>query len=84
MSVEPFQAVKGELPLPQMKRKAEVRDAVFALLARMEVGEMQEVNRGRRAANAYCYRFKASIGGSKVFTVRASDRPSWSRIWRVQ
>ena len=83
MSAAPFQAVKGDLPVPSAKRKAEVRDAVFSLLDSMEVGEMQEVNRGRRAANAYCYRFKVATGSAKTFTVRASGRPSWSRIWRT-
>jgi hypothetical protein len=82
MSAEPFQAIKVDLPLPSNKRKAVMRDKVFAMLESLEVAEMREVNRGRRAANAYVYRFK--LTSEKVFTVRASDRPGWSRIWRVK
>jgi len=82
MSAEPFTAIKGDLPLPSNKRTAVMRDKVFAMLEAMDVGEMREVNRGRRAASAYVYRFK--VVSDKVFTVREASRPGWSRIWRVK
>jgi hypothetical protein len=84
MSSPPFQAIKGYLPLPTAERKGLAKDTVFPLLESMEVGEMQEVNRGRRASNAYCYRFKKVTGSEKVFAVRSSPKPGWSRIWRVK
>lgn len=84
MSSPAFHSTKLDLPLPPTKREAPTRERINALLDTMDIGEVQEVNRGKRAAHAYVYRFCRQSGSTKEFTVRAAPQAGFARIWRVK
>jgi hypothetical protein len=56
---------------------------MFELLDRLDINMSLDVNRAKRAAQAYVYRYRRERASEAQFRIRPI-RTGWSRIWRVK
>jgi hypothetical protein len=83
LTLTPVEHAYGNEPLPVVARSAETRDRMFELLERLGLNMSLDVNRAKRAAQAYVYRYRRERASEAQFRIR-QIRPGWSRIWRVK
>lgn len=89
LSKPPVEVHFGQHPLPPTARvgrgrHSTTRDAMFTLLAQMEIGgATADVNRARTHVLRLVYLFRVEYGRERRYIVRPTGRPGWSRIWRI-
>jgi hypothetical protein len=79
----PLEHAFGSEPFPAVARPAETRDRMFDLLEKLDINMSLDINRSKRATQAYVYRYKGLNAPDAQYKIRTL-RPGWSRIWRVK
>jgi hypothetical protein len=81
----PHRPVSGQIidvPVPVPHDRGAIREAMYRLLASMEVGQCLEVDRTLYASRRYVYAFRVQFGRELRFKIRPT-RSNTTRIWRV-
>ena len=77
--MRPLEILVVDAPLPERRVRQTEADLILDLL---NVGDAIEFNRGRKAVENYCYRYRCRAGRELRFIVREVE-PGRCRVWRV-